>query len=292
MTTIIHQIPIIGSDISFSKNIYTTIKNSIDLGMYSLQFFMGSPQSFTRTKISDEDIKNTNTLLSHFPMNVFTHFPYVCNLAGNTKDGLAWNNNISVDAKLNIIIESLNYELSILSKLNTLSSGVVIHPGSYPDRKKGLSAISKTINKLSFTKSKLLLEICAGEGNKLCKNFEELKQVYDDIIPENKKYIGFCIDTCHIFASGLYDLRNIPTIDKMFSDFDNILGLSNLSLIHLNDSCHDYKTCKDRHENLLEGYIWNKTNLTHFLKKCTQYNIPIVLETTPKDLYKTYELNI
>ena len=63
----------------------------------------------------------------------------------------------------------------------------------------------------------------AGQGSVIGSMIEELKDIKDQVVPEKQKYIGFCIDTAHIWGKGLYDLREIEEINKMFRDLENIL---------------------------------------------------------------------
>lgn len=284
----------IGQHISFRWHISATISEGIHSGMYALQFFMGNPKSaWNRSLISDNDIQNSNTLLLRFPMSIFSHYPYCANLAGqSSNDGLAWNGNRSVDGKLKGVMKALEYELNILSRLHCAKrSGVVIHPGSYPDRKKGHKAVSNTINRLNFPpNSILLLENCAGEGNKLCRTLEEFRDVLEGVDESKKGHIRICLDTAHIWGSGIYDLRRVDEVDRLFEDFDRLLGIDNFYLLHLNDSCVPFGGKKDLHENLGIGYIWkdNFVSLIHLLNKCKHFGIPIVLETHGynTDLYR------
>jgi len=271
----------VGIHTPFEKKIMNTLKLAIQLGTYSTQFFMGNPKSYNRQKISDIDIEESNRLLDRFPMNVFTHFPYIANLNGSVSS-LAWNGDAKIDSTTNIMLNELQYELSIISKLDTIKSGVVIHPGCYPDRILGLKTIAKSINKINFQgKAKLLLENCAGEGRKLCKNFSEFKVIYNLIQKEKLNNVGFCVDTAHIWGEGLYDLRSIDEIKRMFNEFDNEVGIKNLTLIHLNDSEVPFGSKKDRHAILGTGYIWNENmdSLLYLLNYCKEMNIPMILET-------------
>jgi hypothetical protein len=60
-----------------------------------------STQAWKREKISNEDIEKAKILMSRFPMNVFTHYPFCANLAGQSQKGcLAWSGNVEVDRKL------------------------------------------------------------------------------------------------------------------------------------------------------------------------------------------------
>jgi deoxyribonuclease-4 len=262
------------------------------MGTYSTQFFMGNPKSYTRQRILDSDIEESNILIDRFPMNIFTHFPYIANLNGSVSS-LAWKGDSKTDKVTSLMLGELEYELSILSKLNSNVTGVVIHPGCYPDRLQGLETIAKSINKINFKgKSKLLLENCAGEGRKLCKNFSEFKTVYNLVNSEKLKNVGFCVDTAHIWGEGLYDLRSIDEIKRMFFEFDNEIGIDNLTLIHLNDSEVPFGSKKDRHAVLGTGYIWSDdvSSLLYLLNYCKEKNIPMILETECSSMHALYEL--
>lgn len=287
----------IGSHMSFSKCICPTIAQAIHHGMQSTQFFMGNPKSaWNRQQISEQDIADTKILLARFPMNIFSHYPYCANLAGQAKkDGLAWNGNSEVDGKLRGAIKSIEYELSILSQLCHFGrrTGVVIHPGSYPDRKLGHEAVAKTLNNIKFAENSiLLLENCAGEGNKLCRTFAEIRSIFNLLDENIKPHVKVCVDTAHIWGQGDYDLQTIEGIDSMFDDFKNILGIDNFYLLHLNDSEVPFGAKKDIHACIGAGYIWKNgvDSLVHLLNKCQMYSIPMVLETTPGDMITISQL--
>jgi len=276
----------VGAHTVFTGKIKDTIWTSVNQGMYTTQFFMGNPQSFDRAKISFNDIVETKKILNKYPMHVFSHFPYVANLAGSVAS-LAWNGDDSQDRKTTHVLKSLEYELSILSNFNSLRNGVVIHPGSFKNREQGLKTISKSINKINFTSdAKLILENASGQGSALGTTFQELKTIIDGVEESKTKNIGVCIDTCHIFAYGDYDLSKITEIDRMFTEFDNIIGLDRLTLLHLNDSQTKFNGKLDRHACLGKGCIWenNFSSLKYLLNKCKSLNIPAVLETHSDDM--------
>ena len=279
----------VGSHSYFFGTIEQTLRDGIRIGMNTIQFFMGDcKQAWQRQEISDDDIKKSNILLNRFPTNVFTHYPFCANLAGQSaKGGLAWNGNVDIDRKMRGMMRALQYELSIVAKLSTKRSGVVIHPGSYPNREEGHITVAKTLNKIIFpNNAKLLLENCAGEGNKLCRTFEEIRVIFDLLEPEVKPYVKVCVDTAHIWGQGDYDLREVSEIDRLFADFDRLLGLDNFYLLHLNDSIATMGSKKDLHACLGEGNIWKNgfKSLIHLLNKCHENNIPMVLETDDSDI--------
>lgn len=275
----------LGSHIEYLGNLSDTYKNAVKKGMYAFQFFLGNPKSYTRSKVTNEDIQKVKKIEDRFPCGVFSHTPYLYNLCGSV-DNLAWKGNIDIDNRLNIIIEQLSYELSILS--NFRKNGVVIHPGCHKDRKKGLKTICKTINKINFSEnSLLLLENSAGQGNQLATTFYEIKTIINGIEETRLNNIGVCIDTAHIYGYGEYNLSKKSEIDRMFREFDETIGLKYLKLIHLNDSEVPLGSKKDRHACIGQGYIWKDCPeiLLYFLKKCYQLNLHIVLETVPDDIF-------
>ena len=276
----------VGAHTAFEQRICDTLWTSINYGMYTTQFFMGSPNSFNRTKITEKDLHESRKILSRFPTHVFTHFPYVANLAGS-KDILAWDGNDSQDSKTTYILKSLEYELGIIAQLESKHSGVVIHPGNFPNRKKGLEAIYKSINKINFyPNSRLVLENSAGQGTSLATTFEEIRDIINGVEKKKRKHIGVCIDTCHLYAYGDYDLSEEKEVERMFLDFEATIGLDKLSLIHLNDSETPRKSKKDRHACLGTGHIWGKSfkSLVYLLDKCKEYDVPLVLETHSLDM--------
>lgn len=294
MNTIYYMNWDIGVHTGFCKNISETISEAINNGMYSCQFFMGNPKSFTRQTISTDDIIKTKRLLNRFPMNVFTHFPYTANLNGS-KASLAWNGDSNQDVKTMTMLRYLEYEINIISNFTEGERGVVIHPGCYDDRSIGLDTIAKSINKINFNPNgKLLLENCAGEGSKLCKDFVEISQVINGINILNKNNIGVCVDTAHIWGQGDYNLQKRDEIDRLFYDFDKYIGLDKFKLLHLNDSEVNIGTKKDRHALIGTGYIWQHdlTPLIYLLDKCKQYKIPMILETNISDMLTLSQIQI
>jgi apurinic endonuclease APN1 len=276
---------VIGTHVSFNKTLSKTLSYAISTGMYAFQFFLGSPQSFTRTKLSDDDIQKSKNLMDKYPMNIFTHAPYVYNIAKDNKDCVS---------SIGSAISSLEKELNQVSIFG--GKGVVLHPGSNPNKKKGIEEIARNISKINFGGDsnnlgvpKLILENMSGQGNMIGSYLEELRDIRKQVDEDKRKFIGFCIDTAHIWGMGLYDLSEEKEIDKMFDDITNILGIENISLFHVNDSKAKFGSKLDRHHLLCEGEIWgNKKgdSLRYLLKKINSYGIPIILETDPSDITK------
>lgn len=277
-----------GSHIKYEGNLTNTLKSAISSGMNSCQFFLGNPQSFNRSKITESDIKQAKKLSYHYNLSCYSHAPYIHNLCGS-KGCACWNGNLVQDEKTLASISSLEYELDILGQIN---GGVVLHPGVFSDRKKGIEIIKKSISKIKFKPHyKLLLENSAGQGDSLGISFDELRGM---IPTECENNIGICVDTAHLWGAGVCDLRKETEIVKMFEKFDTIIGLNKLELVHLNDSMVPFLSRKDRHELIGEGEIWkdDKSGFKILLKNLERRNIPFVLETEPEDYEKVYSMYI
>lgn len=301
----------IGTHVPYTKqSVYETVKLAVRCGMYTMQFFFGSPYVVNcYEEISESEIERIHIITERFPICIVTHFPYVANFAG--KGGVLAHN---VDTPFSFTLESwsckcgcgvpqnayiknvtkrLEWELKQVSRIGGL--GVVIHPGSHPNRDKGHRSVSRTLSSLVLgdnITSLILLENCAGEGNKLCRNPEELAYVIDNMTL-NKDKVGICIDTAHLWGVGEYDLRDVDEIDRFIDDMERYGIMDRWKLLHLNDSGVPFGSHKDRHASIGTGYIWNKnvTSLIYLLDKCNRFGINIVMETCLEDMIFISELN-
>ena len=104
----------------------------------------------------------------------------------------------------------------------------------------------------------------------------------------NKKRIGVCVDTCHIHDAG-YDIVN--KYGEVKAEMFTYFSLSDIKVIHLNDSKNNCGAHKDRHANIGEGYIGFDT-----LKEvCDDQDfalIPKILETPYIDGMPPYQVEI
>lgn len=134
--------------------------------------------------------------------------------------------------------------------------GVVSHPGNYmDDRASGIArnadAITEALERAPG-RTLVLLETTAGSGTSLGATFEELAAIVGRIPPPHRRRIGVCVDTCHVFSAG-YDLRG--DFAGVWSRFADVIGMSRLRMMHLNDSKTPMGSRRDRHELIGEGSI-------------------------------------
>lgn len=260
------------------------------LGMSAFQFQLGSLQNIQRKPVEQTWLDALRGV-SECGVHVYSHAPYIHNLAGSKKH-LADDSDHPVCVRHRLSLDSLAYELDVLTHFVGAgsTSGVVVHPGSHPDTVNAVRVIGDSINKIAsiestikpYTKRNLVLENCAGEGTKIPSTYEQTAGIFAHI--QDPSWVSVCLDTCHTYAAGLYDLSREDAVDAMFRDFDRVVG-QNLALIHLNDSQTEFGSRKDRHSSLGYGHIWEAGmgSLKTLLNICTQRDIPVVLETpTPQ----------
>jgi hypothetical protein len=143
-----------------------------------------------------------------------------------------------------------------------------------------IKSLTIILDETSKTKVPILLETPVSRKFMVCGTTELFAKLYSKIPLVYRTRIKFCIDTQHIFASG-YDMRNINIVQDYFDKFDKLIGVSNIKLIHLNDSKNEFDVRIDRHESIGKGFIFSKDkeSLVYILLYSMKRKIPIVLET-------------
>lgn len=160
---------------------------------------------------------------------------------------------------------------------------LVLHFGSHlkttvdAGRERIAAACKNSIDETPDSDVILLLENSA-DPNSVGSSFASIGQALDWI--GDGKRMGVCLDTCHAFASG-YDLSSESSLEASLDKLDSAIGLSKLSLIHLNDSKGKLGSGLDRHESIGKGNIGRK-GMKAILTSKRLSNLPVVLET-PRD---------
>jgi deoxyribonuclease IV len=265
-----------GSHISTYKGIPYSINEMKKMGGNFLQIFITNPRGIRMKKKTEEELKEINNLLEKNNMKIVIHSPYVLNFAKPFDKNSWW-------------ITTLIRELKITSKFN--SYGSILHLGKekyskefeYIDLKQSeaydnMYKSIKYVLENSPEKSRIILETSSGQGSELGYKLEDFaKKLYNRFSKKYKKRLGICLDTCHMFAAG-YDLSTKEIIINLFKKIDNLFGIDNIWLIHLNDSQKGLGSKVDRHASLGEGKIGKKP-LKNIIKVAYKLKIPIILET-------------
>ena len=257
----------LGFHVSTSKGYPNAISESLNQGASTFQFFASNPRGNSRRVLENEEINEFISLRNEKNFDTLVcHAPYVINLASN-------KSNVVENAK-----DIISKDMYRLSKLNV--DRYVLHPGNHVGQgsKKGMDLIVKSLNEVLNDELEiyLCLETMAGMGTEIGGKFEELCYLIENI---TYKKVAVCLDTCHIYSAG-YDIKN--DYEGVMDEFDRIIGLDKLKVIHFNDTLKELGSKKDRHEKIGEGVLGVET-FKKFVNDKRLTDIPIILET-PNDL--------
>ncbi len=243
-----------------------SVKEAESYGANVLMLYTGAPQNTRRKEIKDLNIEKGWEYAAQEGINeIVVHAPYIINLANTVKP-----------ETFTLAVEFLEKEIIRTAAMR--SKILVLHPGSCLDA--GVDAgIDQIINGLNQVLDQneddvfIALETMAGKGSEIGRSFEELARIYEGV--HKKERLRVCFDTCHVNDAG-YDLSH--DYEGVFQHFDEVLGLGQIAVFHINDSMNPCGTHKDRHANIGKGYLGEEV-----LKKLVHdprfEEIPKILET-------------
>lgn len=256
---------IIGSHVSFSndKQLLGSLEEALAYKANTFMFYTGTPQNTKRSPIRDdltykayELMKENNIKLE----NIVIHAPYIVNL-GNLE-------------KLSFSVDFLKEEVNRASLLGI--KNIVLHPGAYVNYEKSeaINSIIKGLNLILDNDKEvtICLETMAGKGTEIGSIMEDLKLIINGVKYKDK--IGICLDTCHLFDSGV----DICRFDDYLDMLDREIGLHYVKCIHINDSKNEMFSHKDRHENIGFGHIGFEALIKVIYNERLKH-IPKILET-------------
>ena len=234
---------LLGAHVSTAGGPQTAPPRGIEIGATAIQLFTKTPNQWREPVLSDATVAAYRAAWAESGLGVaVSHDSYLINLA-------------SPDAALRQrSIASFTAELTRCTQLGV--PYVVSHPGNFmDDRDAGLTRNAKAYAECLEAVPgpvMVLLETTAGTGTALGSTFEELAELRARMPKAAQARVGYCADTCHLYAAG-YDLVN--DYDGVWERFDRTCGLERLRCLHLNDSKTPFDSHRDRHELIAEGSL-------------------------------------
>lgn len=243
-----------------------SVKEAEAYGANVLMLYTGAPQNTKRKDIRDLNIDAGWEYAKQAGIEeIVVHAPYIINLANTVKPEI-----------FELATEFLEKEIHRTAAMR--SRILVLHPGSHLNMGAdvGIAQVIKGLNLVLDENDDdvyIALETMAGKGSELGRTFEELKMIYDGVNKRNR--LRVCFDTCHVSDAG-YDLVN--DYEGVLQRFDEVIGLEQIAVMHINDSMNPCGAHKDRHANIGEGYIGFET-LQRLVHDERFLAIPKILET-------------
>ncbi len=263
---------LLGAHVSIAGGLYKAPARGVELGCTAIQIFTKNQVQWQAPSFSEDDIQQYKAAYQASGIKaVCSHDSYLINIGSAESGLLQKSRNAFVDEILRAHLLEIPY--------------LVFHPGAFKggDEKSCLQRIAESINycldQIGKTSVQVLLETTAGQGTTVGYRFEQLHTIIEQV--ERRPNVGVCLDTCHIFVAG-YDIRDEETYQKTMTEFDEIIGLERLKVIHLNDTKKALGSRVDRHENIGRGTI-GETAFCLLMNDDRLKNIPKILETPGGD---------
>jgi deoxyribonuclease IV len=265
----------IGAHVSAQGGVENAPINAHQIGATAFALFTKNQRQWVAKPLADESIsafKANCEKYGYQPFQILPHDSYLINLGNPDADALQKSRDAFLD-------EIQRCELLGLDRLN-------FHPGAHLNKISAddcLSLIAESIN-IALNKTKgviAVIENTAGQGSNLGFRFEHLRQIIDQV--EDKSRVGVCIDTAHTYSAG-YDIVSPGGFEKVFEEFDKVVGFKYLKGMHLNDSKKELDSRVDRHDTLGNGTL----GLDIFSKLMNDPrfdNMPLILETPDENLW-------
>lgn len=258
---------LLGSHVSMNgkKMLEGSAEEAHKFGESTFMIYTGAPQNTRRKPIEELNIEKGHEIMkAHGLSNIVVHAPYIINIANTVKPHV-----------FELGVEFLQSEIERTQALG--AQDIVLHPGSHVGEgtDAGIKKIIEGLNEVLTNDNnvRIALETMAGKGSEVGRNFEELARIIDGVNHNDR--LSVCFDTCHTHDAG-YNVKE--DFDGVLNEFDKIIGVDRIKVVHVNDSKNDIGAHKDRHENIGFGYIGFDA-LNYVVHHDTFKDIPKILET-------------
>lgn len=258
---------LIGSHVSMKapQMLLGAAKEAASYDANTFMIYTGAPQNTRRKDLSEMKIEQGLAFINEHAMSqIVVHAPYIVNLGNTVKP-----QNFSFG------VEFLRQEVTRAQALG--ATQITLHPGAHvgAGEHAALTQIIAGLNEVITADQipQIAIETMAGKGTEVGINFEQLATIIDGVTHNEKLSVTF--DTCHTNDAG-YDVKY--DFDGVLNEFDHVIGVNRLKVLHLNDSKNKRGSHKDRHANLGMGTIgFESLNYIAHHSQLTQ--VPKILET-------------
>ena len=231
----------IGCHLSSSGGFTAMGRTAVSIDANVFQFFTRNPRGGAAKEIDENDVAEFRALAESAGIShMLAHAPYTLNPCAE---------------KPNVRQFAFETMADDLRRMEYIPGSLYnFHPGSHVGQgiEKGIELIAEVLNTVMRPDmtTTVLLETMAGKGSEVGSRFEELREIIDRAQYADR--LGVCLDTCPVYDAG-YDI--VGDLDGVLQKFDDVIGLSRLRAIHLNDSKNPFSSHKDRHEKIGEGSL-------------------------------------
>jgi len=205
------------------------------MGADAVQFFLGDPQGWKAPAFPGEPAE-LRAGFAAAGIEAYVHAPYVINVASP-------NNRIRIPSR-KLLEQQLQAAAAVGAK------GLIVHGGHVTagaDLGEGYDSWRKAVERIERPLP-MLIENTAGGDGAMARGIDAIARLWESIAgaAADGGEVGFCLDTCHAFASG----EDLATV------VDRIKAVTGrIDLVHCNNSRDEFGSGRDRHAGLESGQI-------------------------------------
>lgn len=196
-----------------------------------VQFFLGDPQGWAKPSFPGGDAAALRKALDAAGVRAFIHAPYRINVAST-------NNRIRIPSRT-----LLGQYLAAAAEIG--AEGLIVHGGGVTagqDVAVGYDNWRKAVERTQRPVP-MLIENTAGGDTTMARGLDSVARLWDAAAGEN---VGFCLDTCHAYASG----------EELAGIADRVKAITGrIDLVHCNNSRDEFGSGRDRHAGMEQGTI-------------------------------------
>lgn len=261
-----------GAHESIAGGVFRAIERGQTATCDTIQMFNKSNAQWKAKVLTPDEIEKYFALIEETGIMVAcSHSSYLINIASPDK---------TLNKKSMLALQEEVERCNVLKIPN-----LVFHPGAHvgSGEEAGIKKIAANINKIlgavKANEVTLCLETTAGQGTTIGHTFEQLAAII--ALVEDKDHVGICMDSCHVFAAG-YPLSDPKEFRRTIKQFDDVIGLDRLKVMHLNDSKKEFNSRRDRHEHIGKGFIGIE-GFRNIVNHPKLKKVPMILETPKGD---------
>src|SRR5579872_6805137 len=273
----------LGAHMPTAGGLYKALTSGKAIGCTAVQLFTSSPRQWSSPPLKEADVEAFHKARAETGIEIaVAHDSYLINLAAPSEE---------------VLLRSQGAFRGELDRAEQLGlSWVVTHMGAHLDQGEdeafdrliqSLKEILRATDEAGYAVG-VALETTAGQGTGLGWRFEQLSRVLRGVGDHPR--LGICLDTCHIFAAG-YDIRTPETYEQTIAEFDALVGLGKLKVIHANDAKKPLGCRVDRHEHIGKGEI-GPNAFARLVTDPRLAAIPVIIETPDSDTMHPVNLSL